>query len=232
MDERLTPALRGLGWCAIGAAVTTLLNTTLPFFYSAEGFEARAALIGEPLYVFRQWVLLAHPGFTLLLALGVALALKARAPGRAATGLLFAGIEKMTEFLMGTIILFTVNSLWKPGYLAAVGTPAANAFRTRIEIFGEVIDSLYFLLWAMFVLSTAAFASALPRTTAIERGVVATAVLTIALTLLMMLGDYAGQSAWTGPVVAWAYPPALTLHRLVVGLWLFETATAAARTSG
>ncbi len=231
----LAPALRALGYCALAAAVTTLLNTLAPLFYSADSFEARAALIHHQVYAARQWVLLVHPAFTLMLALGMALALYERAPGRASSGLLFAGVEKMTEFLLGVTILFVVNGLWKVEFLAAMGTPEAARSRGLIEAFGQLLDGFYPLLWAMFILSTWLLCSALRGGDRLERGVVWTAALTIALTALMLLGEYAGQSRWAGPIVTWLYSPGMTLHRLLIGLWLLREArrrSAAARAPG
>ena len=224
MTIDLAPALRVLGFCAIAAAVTTFLNTMAPHFYSADSFESRAALIHHPVYAARQWVLLVHPAFTLLLALGMALALFGRAPGKAASGLLFASVEKMTEFLLGVTILFVVNGVWKVEFLETMGTPAADRSRGLIETFNQLLDGWYFLLWWMFILSTALLSAALERKNALERWIVATAGLTILLTILMMLGEYAGQAAWTGPIVEWLYSPALTLHRLLIGLWLLREA--------
>jgi hypothetical protein len=234
VDPRFAPALRGLGVCALVGAARTLINTTLPFFYAAEGFDARAALIRNPFYVARQWVLLVHPAFTLLLALGVALALANRAPGRAAAGVTFAGIEKMTEFLLGTSILFVVNGVWKVGYLAAADPAEAATFRGRIEHFNELLDGSFSLLWSMFILSTACFATALDPRRRLERWIVVSSAVMILLTTLMILGSFAGQDAWVQPLLGWTYAPGLTIHRLLIGLWLLRTArlSAEARTSG
>jgi hypothetical protein len=213
-----------LGLCAVGAAATTLVNTVLPNFYAAATFDERAALIANPYYAARQWVLLVHPGFTLMAALGMTLALHARAPGRAFAGLAFASVEKMTEFLLGVSILFVVNARWKAGYLAQLGTPAADVLRARIDGFTDLLGGAYFLLWATYLLSTGLLAGAVPRRDAVSRGLVATAVVTMALTVCMMLGRYAGQAAWTDPLVRWTYPPALTAHRLLIGVWLIAEA--------
>ncbi|HYC04515.1 MAG TPA: hypothetical protein VED40_14570 [Azospirillaceae bacterium] len=228
-ERTIAPALKALGICAIIGAATTILNTMLPRFYGADGFDARMALIHNPFYAARQWVLLVHPAFILLLALGMALALWARAPGRALAGATFAFVEKMTEFWMGVTILFVVNAVWKVNYLAALGTPAAEAWRLKITNFAEVLDGLYFLLWAMFLLSTGLLAWAAARIGRFGRWVAATAGLAMALTLLMMLGEYGGQGAWTQPIIAWVYGPALATHRLLVGLWLLDEARRAAR---
>ena len=230
--RRLAPALHGLGICALIGAGTTFLNTILPRLYSATGFDERMALIHNPFYALRQWVLLVHPAFTLLAALGLAMALWQRAPGRSATGLLFAFVEKMTEFWLGTIILFVVNGMWKARYLAAPDAAVAAPLRAQIETFGDILGGIYFLLWAMFIVSTALFASALSARVGLEKWIVATAAVMIALTLLMIAGQYAGQARWTEPIIRWAYSPALTVHRLIIGIWLIREARALSTSAG
>ena len=222
MSIALAPALRTLGICAAIGAITTLLNTTAPLFYDADGFDAAMALINHPVYAFRQWVLLVHPAFTLMLALGLALALAQRAPGRAAAGLAFAGVEKMTEFVLGVLILFVVNAVWKTEYLAGTGPTPPEDLRVRIEVFYELLSGMFILLWTMFILSTGLFAAALDGSDRLDAGVMLTAAITILLTVFMILGRFAGQEVWTGPIIAWAYGPALTLHRLLIAVWLLR----------
>jgi|SRR5688572_16951043 len=226
MAINIAPALRVLGICALIGALTTLVNTIAPNFYSASDWDSRMALIHNPIYAVRQWVLLVHPAFTILLALGFAMAIFARAPGRAASGLIFAGVEKMTEFVLGTLILFVINPQWKGGYLAAVGTPAAAAFRERVEVFNELLGGTFYLLWAMFILSTWLFASALDRRRPLERWLYWSAVATVAVTAIMLVGSLADLERWSGPIVTWTYPPLLTAHRALVGLWLLSLARA------
>ncbi|MEO0437662.1 MAG: hypothetical protein AAF098_12215 [Pseudomonadota bacterium] len=222
MAIKFTPALRGLGVCALFAALTTFLNTMAPKFYEANGFDAAAALIYNPIYAARQWILLVHPAFTLLLALGFTLAIFERSPGRASSGLAFAGVEKMTEFVLGVLILFVVNAQWKASYLVGDGSVSAEDLRGRIQIFYELLSGLYFLLWSMFILSTGLLVSALNRTDSLELAVILTAGLTILLTVFLILGRYAGMSAWTDSIVYWSYGPVLTVHRLLIGFWLLR----------
>jgi hypothetical protein len=212
----LKSALLGLGICGVIGAGTTLANTLLPNFYAASDFDARMALIHNPFYVARQWVLMAHPFFTLMLMLGLALALWDRAPGRAAAAYSFAFVEKAIEFVLGATILFVVNDLWKTGYLA--GGPEAADFRVKVQTFLDVIEGVYPVLWAMFMLSTGLVCSALKRS-GLEGWVAATGALTVVITALMFVGDYLDQ-AWADPVVAWTYSPALTAHRLLAAIWL------------
>ena len=218
--KQLSAAFRVMGLCAIVAAVTTLINTVLPRFYGASGFDERMALIHNPFYAARQWVLLVHPVFTLIAALGVALAIWRDAPGRAAAGYSFAFVEKITEFFLGVTILFVVNGQWKASYLQQIGTPAAAVLRGRIEGFNDVLGGAYFLLWAAFIISTSLSISAIRRRDLVSGTLVAAGAVTILLTVCMMLGQYAGQQAWVNPLIAWTYPPALTAHRLCIGLWL------------
>jgi hypothetical protein len=213
-------ALLGLGLCAVLAAGTTLSNNLLPHLYDAEGFDARTALIHNPFYAARQWVLLVHPFLTLMLALGMALALKDRAPGRAAAGYSFAFVEKMVEFLLGFTILIVVNGAWKAAYLA--GGPDPAALRAKIETFQQVTEAAYPLLWVTYSLSTGLFVSALPRR-GLAGWAAATGALTIVITAMMLAGEYLGQR-WLMPIVEWTYPWTLTAHRLLTGLWLIGLA--------
>jgi hypothetical protein len=150
------------------------------------------------------------------------MAIFARAPGRAASGLIFAGVEKMTEFVLGTLILFVVNAEWKSGYLAAIGSPAAAGFRGQIETFNELLGGTYYLLWAMFILSTSLFCSALDRSRPLERWLFWSGVATVAITALMLIGSLAGLERWSGPIVTWTYPPLMTAHRALAGFWLLS----------
>ncbi|MGF1544150.1 MAG: hypothetical protein ACFB00_06580 [Parvularculaceae bacterium] len=222
MTANMRPAVRALGICALIGALTTILNTMAPLFYEAEGFDEAAALIRHPVYAARQWVLLVHPAFTLLLALGLLLALFGRAPGRAASGFAFAFVEKMTEFVLGVLILFVVNGVWKEGYLTGDGPAPPAELKARIETFYDLLGGAYFLLWVMFVLSTGLFASCLGRSDWLSRIAIASAGATIVLTVMMILGRYAGQSSWTAPFIAYAYGPFLTLHRAAIGVWLIR----------
>lgn len=210
----------GLGVCGLVAAGTTLTNTVLPSFFSASGFEARTALIHNPFYAARTWVLLFHPFFTLMLALGMALALKDRAPGRAAAAYSFAFVEKLVEFLLGFTILVVVNGAWKAGYLA--GGPGAGDLRAKIETFNQVIEGAYPLLWTMFMLSTGLYASAMRRS-GLELWVALTGAVTVVITGLMFIADY-GRQPWIQPVVDWTYPWTLTAHRLLAAIWLIAMA--------
>ena len=205
-------------------ALTTFLNTMAPLFFEANSFHEAAELIHHPIYAARQWVLLVHPLFTILLALGLTLALFTRAPGRASAAFVFVGVEKMTEFVLGVLILFVVNGVWKVQYLAADGPIPPAELQLRIEVFYDLLGGLFFLLWTMYILSTGLFASILDRSDRLNLAVIVTAALTILLTVVMIVGRYAGQAAWATPLIAVAYGPTLTTHRALIGLWLIREA--------
>jgi hypothetical protein len=113
-------------------ALTTLLNTVAPNFYAASDFDSRMALIHNPIYASRQWVLLVHP--------------------------------------------------------------------------------------------TALFCSALDRSRPLERWLYWSGMATVVITAIMLIGSLAGLERWSGPIVTWTYPPLMTAHRTLAGLWLLSSA--------
>lgn len=227
MTVNLSPALRVLGICAIIGAATTAINTLLPNFYEATDFASAAALIHNPYYALRQWVLLVHPAFTLMFSLGLALALFTRAPGRASAAFVFAGVEKITEFVLGTLIIATVNPIWKAGFLAGDGA-STNLWRQKVEGFNELLGGSYYLLWSMFMLTTMLFASTLKRDRSVEGAFFWSALAISGLTAFMIIGAIAKLS-WAGDVLTWTYAPLLTLYRTLGGIWLLQTAARLSR---
>jgi hypothetical protein len=217
-----------LGVCAVISSVTTVVNTVLPRLYSASGFDQQVALIYNPFYAARQWVLLAHPVFTLMAALGLLLVLWPRSPGRSAVAFLFGFVEKMTEFVLSTIIPFVVNGVWKEAYLTTADPAVKSLMRVRIQTFNEMLGGAYFLLWAAFIISTGLFAMAMWKADRFARITAMTMFATVVLTALMIAGRYAGQGAWVDPMLNVLYPPVLGGSRLLIGLWLIRCSRAAA----
>jgi hypothetical protein len=215
-----------LGVCGVASSVTTVVNTVLPRFYSATGFDQQVALIDNPYYSARQWVLLVHPVFTLLGGLGMLLALWPRRPGLAAAGFLFAFVEKMTEFYLSTSIPLVVNAVWKRTYLTTTDAAVRSLMRARIQTFNDLLGGSYFLLWTAFIISTSLFAVALWSRERFARVTALTMAATVGLTVVLILGRFGGQAAWADPVIAVAYPPVLGGSRLLMGWWLIRLSRA------
>jgi hypothetical protein len=222
----LRPAFFWLGVCGIASSVTTVVNTVLPRFYSATGFDQQVALIDNPYYTARQWVLLVHPVFTLLAALGLLLLLWPRRPGLTSVAFLFAFVEKITEFFLSTSIPLVVNAVWKQAYLTSADAAVRGLMRARIQTFNDLLGGSYFLLWAAFAISTTLFAVAMWRGDRFARITAVTMLATVALTLMMIAGRFGGQQSWVDPILAVAYPPVLGGSRLLMGWWLIRMARA------
>ncbi|HEY0142867.1 MAG TPA: hypothetical protein VGF48_18345 [Thermoanaerobaculia bacterium] len=222
----LRHALWGLGLCGVLSSLTTVTNILLPRFYAPPAdIDARVALLDNGFYMARQWILLVHPFLTLTGALGILLYKFAEHPGKTLTGFVFAFAEKITEFFLGTTILFVVLDQWIRGYGAATDVAQKLAFRGRVEAFYQYLEGAYFLLWVTFTISAILYGLALRRQ---HRWVSLFYFVTALLTVLMLAGDYAGQRAWTQPILLWTYAPALTTSRFLAGWMLMRHAKEAA----
>lgn len=212
-------ALWGLGLCGVLSSITTVTNILLPRLYTPPAnFDARVALLDNGFYMARQWILLVHPFLTLTGALAIVFWKFTQHPGKTATGFVFAFAEKITEFFLGTTILFVVLGQWVRGYGATSDAAQKAILRGRAEMFFEYLDGAYFLLWVTFILSAVLFGLA----TREHRWVSGFYFLTAAITLVMLAGEYAGQNAWARPIVLWTYAPALTTSRLLAGLMVMR----------
>lgn len=217
----LRRALWGLGLCGVLSSITTVTNILLPRFYPPPAdFETRVALLDNGFYMARQWILLVHPFLTLTGALGILLYKFSEHPGKTLTGFLFAFAEKITEFFLGTTILFVVLGQWVRGYGAATDAAQKLIYRGRAEAFFQYLEGAFFLLWVTFTISAVLYGLALRE----HRWVSLFSFITALLTVLMLLGDYAGQAAWTRPIILWGYAPALTTSRFLAG-WMLMRAS-------
>lgn len=228
----LRRALVALGICGVLSSITTVTNILLPRFYAPPAdFDARVALLDNSFYMARQWILLVHPFLTLTGALGILLYKFAEHPGKTLTGFIFAFAEKITEFFLGTTILFVVLGLWVRGYGAATDAAVKATLRGRAEAFYDYLDGAYFLLWVTFTISTVLYGLATRNGDRLERTVSALYFVTAAITVLMLIGEYAGQNAWVRPIIFWGYAPLLTASRLLAG-WMLIVRGRSARSGG
>lgn len=222
---RFRGALLGLGICGILSSLTTVTNILLPRFYPPPAdFDARIALLDNAFYMARQWILLVHPFLTLTGALGIVFYRFAEHPGKTLTGFVFAFAEKITEFFLGTTILFVVIGGWLRGYRDASDAAVKATLRGRAEAFYDYLDGAYFLLWVTFTIAAILYGLATRHGDRLEKTVSVFYFVTALLTVLMLAGEYAGQNAWVRPILLWTYAPALTLSRLLAGWMLVRAA--------
>lgn len=219
----LRRAIWGLGLCGVLSSLTTVTNILLLRFYPpVTDFDVRVTMLSNGFYMARQWILLVHPFLTLTGALGVALYVFREHPGKSLTGFLFAFTEKITEFFLGMTMLFVVLGIWVRGYGATTDPARKAILRERTEVFFEYRDGAFVLLWVTFTLAAVLYALALRKGGRYERVVALTYAAAAVLTVLMLIGEYAGQNAWVSPIILWTYAPVLTANRLLAGLMLMR----------
>ena len=219
----LEPGVRrtaALVWSA--AAVTTLINTTMPLLAPVLGLGALTEA--------RDWVLIGHAVLGLLASWYLALALFSRAAGSAGAGLLFAFIEKGAELAGQILIVFTVHRGWQ-AELAHVTDAARRAtLESRIGLFHDLWDDTFLVFWVGNLLSNVCWWRAARH--APDGRILRAALLIMALlTVALILEDYAGQT-WLGAPLRIVYPLLLTGSRLSIAWWLSRTPLHAARTDG
>jgi hypothetical protein len=208
---------------AVVAVFTTVLNTQLPHFYtSPSSFEEGAALVNNDFYMARQWILLIHPLPTLLLSIGLFLAMRKQQPGLALAGLLFTFLEKSVEFIGQTIQLFTVNLHWRQAYLVSTDTAEKEQLTSFIKNFAAIWNDCFFVLWVSYFLAAICFGVGLWK----MQHARATSVFLLAsalLTLIMILSDY-GKQYWLQSVLPVFYPLALLVSRTLIAVYLWKSA--------
>ncbi|HYO77845.1 MAG TPA: hypothetical protein VE010_15405 [Thermoanaerobaculia bacterium] len=218
-------ALLGLGVCGVLSSLTTVTNILLPRFYTPPAdFAGRVALLENGYYMARQYILLVHPFLTLTGALGILFYKFAEHPGKTLTGFVFAFAEKITEFFLGTTILFVVLAKWVKGYGETADSALQATLRGRAEMFYDYLGGAYFLLWVTFTIAAVLFGLATRNGGRLERVVSVFFFITAVLTVLMLIGEYGGQNTWVRPILLWCDAPALTTSRLLAGWMLIQAA--------
>ena len=216
--------LRVAAVCSVVSVVTTLMLIFLPeFFASAQGFEARIARVHESAYRLRAWAYLLHPFITLTAALGIALAIRHRSPVLALFGALGFIWWAFTEASQQTLTLFAFDR-WRVAYAAAdEGTRAA--IRINAIMYDGIWDGMYMLLLIAFAIGNACFGAALLSMRGLARVVGGFMLAASVLTVVLFINEL-GFSLVPAPVLEWSYPAIQPLGRLLIGVWLWRSASA------
>ena len=222
--------LRVAAVCSVVSVVTTLMLIFLPeFFASAQGFEARIARVHETAYRLRAWAYLLHPFITLTAALGIAFAIRQRAPMLALFGALGFIWWAFTEASQQTLTLFAFDR-WRVAYAAAdEGTRAA--IRINAMMYDGIWDGMYMLLLIAFAIGNACYGAALLSQRGLARVVGGFMLAACVLTVCLFINEL-GISLVPAPVLDWSYPAIQPLGRLLIGVWLWRTAQEMTRVSG
>ena len=216
--------LRVAAVCSVLSVVTTLMLIFLPeFFASAQGFEARIARVHETAYRLRAWAYLLHPFITLTAALGIAFALRHRAPLLALFGALGFTWWAFTEASQQTLTLFAFDR-WRVAYAAADEATRAT-IRINAAMYDGIWDGMYMLLLIAFAIGNTCYGIALLSRGGLARVVGGFMLAACVLTVLLFINEL-GISLLPEAVLKWMYPTIQPLGRLLIGVWLWRVASA------
>jgi hypothetical protein len=207
---------------SFASAITTLGLIYLPEFYApGQGFEARMARVHDPAYQLRAWIYLLHPFLVLTAALGVALALRARAGVLALAGFLGFLLWGFTEAGQQTLTLFAFDP-WREAY-ATADAATRESIRLRTDVYDGLWNGMYVLLLIGFAIGNACYGAAFVREGGLTRIVGAFFLAASALTVALFAGEFG--FALPEPLASWSYPAIQPLGRALIGVWLWRVAT-------
>lgn len=205
---------------AASAATTLVLIFAPSFFAPAPDFAGRMGRVADPAYQFRAWVQLVHPLLVFAAALGVTLALRARALAWA--GLSGFALWAAVELAQQCLTLFAFDR-WRRAWLA--GDPAVRAtMELRTAVYDGLWDAAYVLLLIGFLIGNGCFGGAMARTAGLTRAVGIFLLLAAALTLALLSAEVGGP-ALPEPLAFWLYPAIQPAGRLLLGAWLWRAAS-------
>ena len=126
------------------SALTTLVLIFGPDFFAplAEGLEGRMQRVADPAYQLRAWTYFVHPFLVFTACLGVAAALRRKAPGLALAGILAFGLWATTEAAQQALTLFAFDD-WRRAWLAGDRRGARDDRRPRGDLRRIVGGSLF-----------------------------------------------------------------------------------------
>ena len=148
--------------CSFIGVITTALLIFLPNPETPD-FETRVLLSRNTIYLRKLWILFIHPQVNFLAALGIAYLLYKKQPLQIIFGTLFLFIWAYTEMSQQSLLIDTLNQIWRPGYINADDEVTKNMFKTLINAASGLSDSKYFLVIYGFGLGTLLYGFALVR---------------------------------------------------------------------
>jgi hypothetical protein len=215
---------RTAGIASLISALTTLVLIFGPDFYATlpEGLEGRMLRVADPAYQVRAWTYFVHPFLVFTACLGVAAALRQKAPSLALAGILAFGLWATTEAGQQALTLFAFDD-WRRAWLAG-DTAVRETIAVRAAIYDGLWEAAYSLLLFGIILGSAFFAVALLRMRDNLSRVVGGFFALAALQSIIIQSGELGGPVLPEAIGAWIYPATQPLARILTGLWLFRVA--------
>ncbi|MEP1096052.1 MAG: hypothetical protein ABJG78_13140 [Cyclobacteriaceae bacterium] len=216
--------LKATAICSFLGALTTALLIFLPN-PEASDFEARTLLYNNSLYLSKLWILFIHPQVNILAAFGIAYLLFNKYPLQIIFGTLFLLVWAYTEMSQQSLLIDTLNQIWRPGYIEADTEVSKSMFNTLIKAAGGISDSKYFLVIYGFGIGTLLYGLALIRENGLGMWIGISLVFIGILSLSSFLRYYLGFNSLNGIVnwsYEWIYSYLQPLARIAMGIWILK----------
>ncbi|MDH5476300.1 MAG: hypothetical protein OEX22_11460, partial [Cyclobacteriaceae bacterium] len=137
--------LKATAICSFMGALTTILLIFLPN-PAATDFETRALLYNNSLYLGKLWILFLHPQVNILASVGIAYLLYQKYPLQIIFGTFFLLVWSYTEMSQQSLLIDSLNQIWRPAYINADTELSKNMYATLIKAANGISDSKYFLV--------------------------------------------------------------------------------------
>ncbi|WP_282163016.1 hypothetical protein [Ulvibacterium marinum] len=214
--------LKSTAICSFLGALTTVLLIFLPN-PDAPDFETRSSLYDNGLYLGKLWILFIHPQVNILASLGVAYLLFKKYPLQIVFGTLFLLVWAYTEMAQQSLLIDTLNQIWRPGYVEADNEVSKNMFETLINAANGISDSQYFLVIYGFGLGSLFYGLALVQESGLGKWI-GIALLFIGILSLSSFARYYLGVTSLNEIVNWSYKWIYTylqpLVRIAIGVWI------------
>jgi hypothetical protein len=210
--------------CSFLGALTTALLIFLPN-PEATDFEARTLLFENKLYLSKLWILFIHPQVNIIASLGIAYLLFKKHPLQIIIGTLFLLIWAYTEMSQQSLLIDTLNQIWRPGYIGADNDVTKNMFVTMIKTANGFSDSKYFLVIYSFGMGSLLYGLALVQQSGLSKWIGGSLLLIGLLSLFSFARYYLGLS-FLNVIVNWSYewiyPYLQPIVRIAIGVWIIQ----------
>ncbi|WP_350287372.1 hypothetical protein [uncultured Croceitalea sp.] len=224
MNNSYIPFLRLAGICSILGAITTSLLIFLPNPVTSD-FESQTLLFENKLYLTKLWILFIHPQVNIIASLGVAYLLLRKYPMQIIVGSLFLLVWAYTEMSQQSLLIDTLNQIWRPNYVNAESDVTKNMFKSLINAANGISDSKYFLVIYGFGFGSLLYGTALVQENGLGKWIGASLLFIGILSLCSFLRYYLAITALNKPVnwaYEWVYSYLQPIVRVAMGIWILQ----------
>lgn len=218
------PFLKFAGICSILGAITTSLLIFLPNPIASD-FESQTLLFKDNLYLTKLWILFFHPQVNIIASLGIAYLLFRKYPLHIVFGTLFLFVWAYSEMSQQSLLIDTLNQIWRPGYIKADSEVSKDMFMTLIKAASGISDSKYFLAIYGFGIGTFLYGLAFVRENGYGKWIGISLIFIGILSLSSFLRYYLGLDSLNGIVdwsYEWIYSYLQPLVRIAMGIWILK----------